>query len=154
MITQEELQAMNFHATEPSHEKVSYQVTTEEMKRFNKSKNLPLLIAKRKLLFEKEMNLKPTPAYDALDEKCQISITTIKKTINGTNKVTRQFLYKFAVGLHMTLDEANEFFTLCGGSLRADNLGDYICIRALEDHDDIHLFIKQYEDFTGLKIAR
>lgn len=154
MITQEELQAMKFHETGYPHEKVSYQVTTEDIKRFDKAKTLPLLIAKRKLMFEKEMNLKPTPAYDALDEQCQISITTIKKTINGTNKVTRQFLYKFTVGLHMTLDEANEFFTLCGGSLREDNLGDYICIRALEDRDDIHLFIQQYEEFTGLKIAR
>ncbi len=154
MITQEELKAINFHATELSQIKVSYQVTAEEMKRFDEAKNLPLMIAKRKLLFEREMDLKPTPAYDALDEKCQISITTIKKPINGSNKVTRQFLYKFAVGLHMTLDEANEFFTLCGGPLREDNLCDYICIRALGDNDDIHLFIQQYEEFTGLKISR
>jgi hypothetical protein len=92
-------------------------------------------------------------AYEKLEEQCQISIDTMKKTISGRVKPKRNFLYKFTVGLHMTLEEANEFFELNGGTLRESCLADYICIHALRDKDDIEVFISDYEKHTGSKIG-
>ena len=67
--------------------------------------------------------------------------------------MTRTFLYKFTVGLKLTVDEANKFFDLCGGPLYEKCFADYICLRALEDKDDIEVFIKQFELHTGRKIS-
>ena len=91
--------------------------------------------------------------YDKLEELCQISVTTMKKTISGTQKISRNFLYKFVVGLHMSVEEANEYFALCGGELNLKNPADFICYRALEDGDSIFQFIEDFEHYTGLKIA-
>lgn len=52
----------------------------------------------------------------------------------------------------MKLDEANQFFILCGGRLNDNCKEDYICQKALEDGDDIITFIEQYEHFTNMKI--
>ena len=52
----------------------------------------------------------------------------------------------------MSIEEANEYFTLCGGPLNPQAREDFICIRALEDGDGIELFIQQFEEFTGNKI--
>lgn len=134
--------------------KVAYQVSAAEMKRFDNVKwELAELVSNRKKKFEKENNLKATVAYGVLEDVCQISAVTIKKSITGTIKITRSFLYKFTVGLHMSLEEANEYFELCGGPLNEQWGEDYICIKALEHGDDISFFIKQYEEFAELKIA-
>lgn len=111
------------------------------------------MIFKRKSKYETENKLKAIAAYEKLEEQCQISVDTMKKTISGRIKPTRNFLYKFTVGLHMTLDEANEFFELNGGTLRESCLADYICIHALLDKDDIEVFISDYEKHTGSKIG-
>lgn len=78
---------------------------------------------------------------------------TLKKTINGSIKITRNFIYKFVVRLHMTLEEANTYFELNGGALRETCLADYICLHALLDQDDIHQFISDFEQHTETKIG-
>ena len=112
------------------------------------------LIGLKKLLYQKEHGLSSTAAYGELEERCLISTTTFKKTINGSLDPTRHFLYKFSVGLQMTLEEANTYFELCGGVLNERCMADYICIHALLDHDDISLFIEQFEKHTEIKLFR
>jgi AICAR transformylase/IMP cyclohydrolase PurH len=111
------------------------------------------MIPKKKIIYQNEHKLSSAAAYEELEERCQISMDTMKKTINNRIRVTRNFLYKFTVGLHMTLDEANEYFALSGGTLRESCLADYICIHALLDQDDINEFIKDFEKHTEFKLA-
>ena len=49
----------------------------------------------------------------------------------------------------MTVKEANKFFLLCGGVLTDDNIEDYICKRALEDKDDILVFINDFNEYVN-----
>lgn len=156
MVTEQEIQKIRSkgQAVENEKPKLSYQVTAEEMKRFEKNNRLPKMISARKMRNDKELGIKATLGYDAIEESCQISITSLKKTINGSDRPTRTFLYKFAVGLHMSVEEANQYFALCGGVLREDSVEDYICIKALEDSDNIFQFVEDYETYVGKKISR
>jgi len=131
---------------------VVFAVTPEEMVRFE-SADLPYMIANRKMRYEKEKGLRSKPAYEQLEDDCQISITSLKKSMQGTQKITRTFLYKLCVGLHMNPDEANEFFRRCGGVLKEDHPGDFICLRALLDGDTIYEFIDQYEEYMHERIG-
>ena len=88
------------------------------------------------------------PKYEKLEELTQLSSTTIKHTIKGRDRVTRTTLYKLCVGLGMSLDAANKLFRKCGGVLKEDCLEDFICIRAIEDGDDIDRFIDDYNHYT------
>lgn len=131
----------------------SYQVTSRDMRPFDEQRwELADKVAERKKRYADENHLKATIAYDFLEGECRISVDTLKKSINGTLKISRTFLYKFAVGLRMSIEEANEYFCLCGGPLNAQVREDFICIRALEDGDSIELFVQQFEEFTGNKI--
>jgi hypothetical protein len=135
-------------------EKTSSRVSAKELSHFIDDENkLRDMISKRKIRYQAENDLSALAAYEELEDQCQISIDTMKKTINGRLKTTRNFLYKFTVGLHMTLDEANKFFELNGGALRESCLADYICIHAILDKDDIEVFISDYEKHTGFKIG-
>lgn len=134
-------------------EKTSSRVSTKELSHFIDNENaLRDMISRKKLLYQNENNLSALAAYEQLEDECQISVDTMKKTISGRIKVTRNFLYKLAVGLHMTLGEANKYFELNGGELRESCLADYICIHALLDHDDIAVFISDFEKHTDSKI--
>ena len=78
---------------------------------------------------------------------------TFKKIMCGQRKITRKLLYKFVVGLGMTVDEANEYFILCGGPLNPQyNPEDYICAKALIDKDSIHQLVADFEKHLSLKI--
>lgn len=135
-------------------EKTVLKVSAEELSHFMDDENLlKSMIGNKKLLFQKEHNLSSTGAYEALEDLCQINMDTLKKTINGSIKITRNFLYKFTIGLHMTLEEANTYFELNGGVLRETCLADYICLHALLDQDDIHQFISDFELHTEFKIG-
>ena len=151
MVTEQEMK--QFEGIEIEKKKESYRVTPGEMEQFNTAWELQDMIGNRKKQFQDEHNLKVYPAYDKLEELCQISVTTMKKTISGTQKISRNFLYKFVVGLHMSGEEANEYFALCGGELNLKKPADFICYRALEDGDSIFQFIEDFEHYTGLKIA-
>ncbi len=153
MVTHEEMAARIFADGDSG--RTSYRVTATQMQdRFPDSRTLAAKIMQRRWQYEEEQGLKPTPALEKMAEDCQTSVTTIKKIVNGSQKITRNFLYNFAVGLKMSVDEANEYFCMCGGSLREESKADYICIRALIDGDSIYEFIEQVEEFTGIKLAR
>lgn len=153
MVTEEEMKNVISNA-EKAQEKPVYSVTPEEMQRFKTNDRLPYLIANKKRQNDDKYDVSITAGFGIIEEMCQISETNMKRTINGTIRVTRTFLYKFTIGLHMSLDEANELFALCGGPLRETDPADYICINYLETKDDIHKFIEQYEQYVGKKLTR
>lgn len=131
----------------------SLRVTAAELSQFaDQDDELACMIGDAKLdLIERE-GFSATRASEWIEDHCQISEDTLKKTITGKIKVTRTFLYKFTVGMKMTVDEANKYFELCGGPLYERCMADYICMKALKDKDDIEVFIKDFELHTGLKI--
>ena len=110
------------------------------------------MIGDAKADLKEREKLTVTRASEWIADHCQINETTLSKTITGKIKVTRTFLYKFTVGLKMTVDEANKYFDLCGGPLYERCMADYICMKALKDKDDIEIFIKDFELHTGMKI--
>ena len=154
MLSKEEYNRIITKQQQIKKEKVAYQMTDSDLKKFERRDKLPSMIADRKMQNDIEKGLKALQGYDDIEETCLISITSLKKSINGSQKVTRTFLYKFAVGLHMSIEEANEYFALCGGILHEDSLEDAICQCALRDGDDIYQFVEEYERLTGSKIAR
>ena len=135
-------------------EKTSARVSSKELSHFIDTENeLRDMIGKKKIAYQKEQNLSSLTAYEELEDACQISMDTLKKTISGRIKVTRTFLYKFTVGLQMSLEEANQYFALNGGKLQNSCLADYICIHALLDRDKISDFIKEFELHTDSKLG-
>ncbi len=142
-----------FNCIEYHKDTQSMRVTAAELARFDDQNNeLADMIASAKADLADREGLTATRASEWIEEHCQISVDTLKKTIIGTIKVTRTFLYKFTVGLKLTVDEANKFFDLCGGPLYEKCMADYICMQALKDKDDIEVFIKDFELHTGMKI--
>ena len=152
-VSKELIQARTFTCIEFQEEKVSYHVNDADMSRFmSQNKILALKIAEIKLNYENTNNLGSNKSYDELEEVCRISVSTMKKTIKGTIKPTRNFLYKLTVGLKMSLDQANDLFSMCGGPLTDQCMADLICIKALEDGDSIDHFIEQVQHYTGIKL--
>ena len=144
-----------FASVEYASQSSSMHVSAAELCHFEENQDrLAELIGKRKIRYTKEHGYTYEVANERLEEECCIAADTMKKTITMKIKCSRNFLYKFTVGLHMSLEEANEYFRLCDGELRPDCMADYICIRALEDKDPIDLFIKEFEKHTGIKLAR
>ena len=154
MLTKEEYEQVLARQSKEETQKIALQMTGADLKRFEKNTKLPSMISDRKIQNDIEKGIKATMGYDAIEAACCISATSLKKVINGSDKVTRKFLYKFAVGLKMSIEEANQFFALCGGELHDDYLEDCICKCALRDKDDIYSFIDEFERLTGSKIAR
>lgn len=142
-----------FDCIEHSKDTQSLRVTARDLARFD-DQNIELadMIASAKADLADREGLSATRASEWIANHCQISEDTLKKTIIGTTKVTRTFLYKITVGLKMTVDEANKYFDLCGGPLYEKCMADYICMQALKDKDDIEVFIKDFELHTGMKI--
>ena len=131
----------------------SLRVTAAELARFSDQDiELAGMIGDAKADLKEREKLTVTRASEWIADHCQINETTLSKTITGKIKVTRTFLYKFTVGLKMTVDEANKYFDLCGGPLYERCMADYICMKALKDKDDIEIFIKDFELHTGMKI--
>lgn len=153
MVTLEELSKIAFTSIEYSQNRSSMRVSAMDVSHFKlEEKKLAQKIGIIKLQYETEHKLGAMPAYEQLEEKCQISISAMKNTINGKLKPSRNFLYKLAVGLHLPLSKANELFALCGGELTEKCMADYITIKALEDGDTIYEFIDQFQEFTKIKI--
>lgn len=92
-------------------------------------------------------------AYDFIDAHCHIAAATMKKVLLGQCTVTREFLYKYAVGLGMTLERAQKYFELQGGHLRDDaDEAELIVFNALKDRDDIDSLIDQFQRLLGRKL--
>lgn len=154
MLSKEEYEQVLARQSKQETQKVALQMTGADLKRFENNTKLPSMISDRKIQNDIEKGIKATMGYDAIEAACCVSTTSLKKVINGSDKVTRKFLYKFTVGLKMSLEEANQFFALCGGELHDDSLEDCICKGALRDGDDIYSFIEEFERLTGSKIVR
>lgn len=155
MITKEFLDSYEFEMIEYCAEKSSFLPTFDELTHFDiQEKELMQKVRKKKLEYAKEHNFSSERAYDQLEIDCLISADTMRKTIVGTTKCSRKFLYKFTVGLHMSVDEANEYFTLCDGPLTEKCKADYICISALNESCDIQEFVDFFEDNTGIKLVK
>lgn len=153
MVTNEEMKIIIENAKN-DRKNTSYSVTPEEMQRFKVNDKLPSLISAKKMENDKKHGVTATAGYGLIEELCLISEASLKKTINRSIRVTRTFLYKFTIGLHMSLDEANELFNLCGGPLRETDPADYICINYLKTKDDIHKFCEQYKEYIGKNLTR
>ena len=149
MVTKEEMESMNFpYEMELMPRKGIMQVSTDEMAHFDEQiADLRLDIARIIDDYAQEHNIKPK--YDGIEELTHLSAAQIKQLINGRANVTRTSLYKLAVGLKMTVEEANEkLFKKFGVELRAECREDYICIKALEHEDDVSSFIREYNTYT------
>lgn len=153
-IEAKKINQIHFKSDEYLIENTSNKVSDEEMELFDIStRELSKKIGIIKLNYENEHNLSPTKAYEELEEKCQISISTFKSTISLKINPTRHFLYKLTVGLNYLVEDANKLFKLCDGELDEDCKADYICIQALKDKDNIYSFIEDFEKYTGKKIG-
>lgn len=145
MVTEKEMAERNFTVSDVEH-KASYHVTSDEMRRFAVNAELNNLVYKKINDYTKKHNIKPK--YEGLEDRCQLSASTLKKSCGGTIRITRLFLYKLTVGLKMDVEEANELFALCGGVLNEDFHEDYVCFKALKDKDDIIHFIDQFNHYA------
>lgn len=151
MVNEKEMRKLleEYKSKNESHNS-SYRLRESDIVQMEKNTaKLPYLISECKVRNDEEHNVGATKGYELIDEMCLIAVTTCKKTINGKIRATRTFLYKFAVGLKMSVEEANEFFECCGGTLSEDNPEDLLCIRALEDGDSIYDFCDEYEKYIG-----
>ncbi len=149
MVTKEEMESMNFtHEMELMPRKGIMQVSKKEMGDFDRQiADLRLDIARIIDEYAQEHNIKPK--YEGMEERTHLSAAQIKQLINGRANVTRTSLYKLAVGLKMTVEEANEkLFKKFNGELRSICREDFICIKALEDGDDVSSFIREYNTYT------
>ena len=145
MVTEKEMAERNFTVSGMEH-KASYHVTADEMRRFAVNAGLNNLVYNKISDYAKKHNIKPK--YEGLEDRCQLSASTLKKSCSGTIRITRLFLYKLTVGLKMEVDEANELFALCGGVLDENFHEDYVCYKALKDKDDIIHFIDQFNHYA------
>lgn len=144
MVTKEEMKKFGV-VDDDKERKASYHVTADEMRRFAVNAELNNKVYNKINEYAKKHNIKPK--YEGIEDRCQLSASTLKKSCAGTIRITRLFLYKLTVGLQMDIDEANELFTLCGGPLNEHSPEDYICINALRDKDDIIHFIDQFNEY-------
>ena len=137
-------------------ESSSMRLSGADKSRFSeKEKQLAKKISTIKLKFEIEHEYSSNKAYEELADLCQISVTAFKYAVAGKkgNTANRHFLYKLAVGLKMTIEEANALLELEKGPLSEECLEDVICYCALRDHDTIYEFIDEFEEVTNYKIG-
>lgn len=151
----EKLNPKEFEMVEYQPEDCSLRVTASELVPFLETqKKLREKIVKRKMQFTVENGYSVEKTNDELENLCLIPYDTIRKTIIGTTKCTRHFLYKFCLGLKMSFEEANEYFELCDGPLYEKCMADYIFIKALEQGDTVAEFAKDYELHIGIKLVK
>lgn len=160
-VTEKEMNR-RFISLEIQERDCSYNVNAAEMARFkDQDKQLSKKIRLIKIRFDEERcGGKSNQGYEKLSDLCQIPVDTLKKTIRNDRpeakskiKPTRNFVYKLVVGLKMSIEEANELFALCGGSLTEETAADYICLKALEHEDDIYHFLGEYKEYIGKEIG-
>lgn len=126
--------------------RADYKPTAEEISRFSqKEKEL-----REKLFSRKDEEKKRNPAeasYERLAERCGVSADLMKRIFLGTATVTREFILKFAYGLEMCREEADQYLELCGGRLDPDNRPEDMCFCAcLRDNDPIEIFAEELKN--------
>ena len=153
MVTEQEIKSRKFRS-DFEKEKLSYQVSGEEMRMFSeKKRKLAKTLNNFVLKLETDYDCSRNKISDKIEENCQQSWDTYKRIINGKCKATRVALYKFCIGMNLSREEADTLFNLTEeGRLTDDNIGDYIFVRAL-GQDSIFDFIDEFEKYTGKSIA-
>lgn len=136
-------------------EKSSLHVTSSELVPFlDQQKALGKKIGTCKMRFAEKNGYSTEKTNDELVKLCMTPYETIRKTIVGTTKCTRHFLYKFCLGLRMTVEEANEYFEMCGGPLYEKCMEDYIFIKALEQGDSVEKFVEEFKKHVGVTLVK
>ncbi len=91
--------------------------------------------------------------YQLIDRELYISVSTIKKIFQGKYTVSRDILYKIAVGLKMDMETADYYFGLSmEGPLNPGNLSDLIVINALEDGDSLDDMLLEFVEYLKRKV--
>lgn len=81
--------------------------------------------------------------FAQIEVSCDINESTMRKCLNGRRKITRETLAKFCIGTKLTVEQSEELFTLQGHSLEPETqLFDALIVNALQDGDDIEIFLK------------
>ena len=106
-----------------------------------------------KLYYKPDMKM--IDFYAQIDSKLRIAPDTMKKLLRRTTTtISREMLYKIAVGTGMDIETANSFFIMSrGGVLNPDSLNDLIVINALRDKDNIDDFIQELHEKIGINIG-
>ena len=106
-----------------------------------------------KLYYKQDMKM--IDFYAQIDSKLRIAPDTMKKLLRRTTTtISREMLYKIAVGTGMDIETANSFFIMSrGGVLNPDSLNDLIVINALRDKDNIDDFIQEFNEKIGINIG-
>lgn len=153
MVTEQQMKSMDF-LDEPVKIKKYYQVNPSQMKKFDDNrKKLAFKINSIVLRFELENDLSRNKTGEIISERTQQSWDSYKKVISGRTTASRALLYKFSIGMCLTLEEAQELFELSEeGPLNEKVRGDFIFLNAL-GKDSIQSFIKEYEEYTNKKIS-
>lgn len=76
---------------------------------------------------------------------CEISGSLINKVIGHDREISRDFLYRFVVGLDMSLEEADEYFALeKEGRLGSTNeIADKVLIDNIKKHEGIKVLLEE-----------
>lgn len=153
MVTEQQMRSMNF-SDEPVRQTKSYKVNPSQISRFDENrKKLAFKINSIVLSFELEHDLSRNKTGEIISERTQQSWDSYKKVISGRTTASRALLYKFSIGMCLTLEEAQELFELSEeGPLNEKVRGDFIFLNAL-GKDSIHHFIKEYEEYTNKRIS-
>ena len=96
-------------------------------------------------LYGEENGLESKDAILDISIICEISESLIGKVISGERDMSRDFLYRFVVGLNMSLEEADEFFALeKEGRLGTTNeVSDDILIDNIKKHEGIEVLVEE-----------
>jgi hypothetical protein len=133
---------------------VSMRTTTAEMgAREANKRELHRLVTEHVTRMYQEGGVRSMAAtYEEIFQQCLIAPGTMKKVIIGQHRISRDFLYKFAVGFHMSREEADAYFSLCGGFLSETNDYDYVVLNALRDKDSADSLIGEFLTYFDKKL--
>ncbi len=162
IITYDDLKSMHFDSIDPEdsgfnrgsfHENAgAFRATPGQLRGLVNTEEKNLLDLRKAI--QEYMHTKIKDAaniFVAMQKKCAISESLIRKVINGQRKPTIEFVSFVCVGLGLTIEESTELFDLLGHTpFNKNNLFDSITYIALRDRDDIDTYDKQLKD-AGIK---
>lgn len=92
-------------------------------------------------------------AYAYVDAHCHIAPPTMKKALQGNSRITRKLLYKYTVGMRMSVNQAQEYFELQGRRLSNESdEEDMITLNALRDSDSADNLIEEFWYLLGKRL--
>ena len=147
MTTKEELATCLFTSYDESEDEVSLRTSQDEMDRFASFQEFRTEVSSFLDEYVKQNHIKPK--YEKLAELMETSESSIKDCCyTGKRQITRHFLYKMCIGLHLPMEKAEEFILHSGsGPLSRDCKEDLVFINALNDGDGILDFINEFNGY-------